>query len=608
MRCIKVTTLCFSLAALLVNPAWGQNELVPAIGKDTSKSADRISIDHADYMKRVLNETDITYMRGNVELSQDSIFMYCDSAVVIDKRQVFAFGNVLIQKGDSLEIYTDTLEYNSATRIAVLRGEVVLKHDDEQLWTTHLTFDLNRDLARYDKTAVLFNDSTQVSSKVGYYWVNADSFKLVDSVVVIGEHVTLLTDSMIYETALQRAVFIAKTRIYQDESRIYCEAGYYDVPDQNAEFRQNAEYHNDTQHAWADTITYLGADSLVTMRGNVRYEEEDRRITSDFMRYYESTGQTEIIGNAVFTDSLRDIQGEQIHYNRTTEQFKTLGRSTLKEGAQLLVADTIEFDQKSGMGNAWGHVIFRDTSANATIFCDNAYYTDEREYVKAFGKRRPLLKIEMDEDTLFLTSDTLVMQSVVEMPDTMTTDTFRTFDAFFDVRMHRGTMQGVCDSLTFHSKDSIFHMLGQPVLWSDTTQFIADTIDIQLRNEKIDKVWLNQNAIIISIVESAFYDQIKGKNMVARFVDDELHDLHVRGNAESIYYARDEEEAFIGVNKIASSEIYFTFENSGLNDIRFFGQPTGNMIPMREADHTGMRLEGFAWKEQVRPRKIEDLF
>ncbi|RLD18572.1 MAG: hypothetical protein DRI69_10150, partial [Bacteroidetes bacterium] len=64
---------------------------------------------HIDFADRLSGKTDDTvqyqFLSGNVELSQRGTFMYCDSAVVVNEKEVYAYGNVIIQKGDSLTIF-----------------------------------------------------------------------------------------------------------------------------------------------------------------------------------------------------------------------------------------------------------------------------------------------------------------------------------------------------------------------------------------------------------------------------------------------------------------------------------------------------------------------
>lgn len=569
-------------------------------------SADRVRIDHAD---TVIGETidahEFLYLKGDVELSQDSVYLYCDSARVIDKREVAAFGNIVIQKGDSLQVYADTLLYFADTRLADLKGQVALIHGTQQLWTTHLSYDMNLNVARYNVPAELIEGPTQLSSKQGVYWVDTEEALFIDSVVVIDEKFSMISDSLRYNASSQMARFIAPTWIFQDDAQVFCEAGFYDLHSKKAEFRQNAEYVSGDQRAWADVITYDGTTRDVKLIGQAHFVENERTATGDTIGYNEVSGDTRIAGNAEFQDATRHVRSEVINYNRTTEKLGTTGRGILTEGSQILAADTIDFDQKSGIGLVRGEVVMRDTAAQIIIESERAEFLREKGYIKAYGSRRPLLKSLVDADTMFVTADTLIS---FEVPDTVTGDTIRYMTAHHDVRIFRGTLQGLCDSLMFDGRDSIFTMYGDPVLWSDTTQFTADTIDLHLHDKALDKVVLRSNGLIISSVQEAFYNQIKGRRIVAEIEMNEIQQMWVSGNAESIYYAQDDEQAFLGVNRVASSEIYFSFQHSKLDQIKFTTKPSGTMTPMNQVDHQLMRLDGFIWREEVRPKELQDLF
>ena len=91
-------------------------------------------------------------------------------------------------------------------------------------------------------------------------------------------------------------------------------------------------------------------------------------------------------------------------------------------------------------------------------------------------------------------------------------------------------------------------------------------------------------------------------------VDGELDNLHVTGNAESVYYAQDDAGAFVGVNRLVASQIFFKFEQKQLAGIRLYSQPDGKLTPMGDIDHSTLRLEGFTWRDSIRPKTLEDLF
>lgn len=580
-------------------------EMAAQVQPDTA-TRDRVHIDHADVVIGTTERgQEVTLLRGNVELSQDSVYLYCDSARVVNRREVTAYGNVIIQKGDSLQVFADTLIYFADTRIADLTGEVVLIHGTQQIWTTHLRYDMKANVAHYDRPAELLDGNTQLASKRGVYDVDTEDAVFVDSVVVIDPEFSLLTDSLRYAAKERRAYFVAPTWIVQQDAQIYCETGFYDLATRKAEFGQNPRYVKDDQRARAEVIAYDGHTGDVILIQDAQFVDATREASGDTIIYNEKTGDTRITGNAEFRDQRRHVRSLVIMYNRITEKITTEGRSVIADGSQIIRAEHIDFDQATGIGYLRGDVVLHDTAAGTFLLAEFADINRDSGTLIAYGTLRPMLKSAVDADTLYITADTL---HTYEVRDTAAQDTVQYMRAYRDVRIFRNAMQGLCDSLTFDGRDSVFRMFGDPILWSDTTQFTADTIDLYMQGGQISRVVLLGNGLIISEVQAVFYNQIRGKRVVARVEYGGIRDMHVSGNAESIYYALDEAQAFLGVNRIASSEIFFTFEESKIQRIRFTTKPAGRMIPMKEADHDSMRLDGFRWRFAEKPKSLEDLF
>ena len=181
--------------------------------------------------------------------------------------------------------------------------------------------------------------------------------------------------------------------------------------------------------------------------------------------------------------------------------------------------------------------------------------------------------------------------------------------SFYDVRIFKSDFQGRCDSLIYNTTDSLFRLFRDPILWSDSaTQFKADTIYIQLANDEIDRVFLIGNAIIINESDGIFYNQIKGKFITAYFENSSVKKVKVEGNAETIYYAKDDADAYIGVDQSICSELMVYFKEGEVESIKFLKEPQSTLIPMRKADHEALRLKGFEWLIQLKPLSRDDLF
>src|SRR5690625_6630464 len=98
-------------------------------------------------------------------------------------------------------------------------------------------------------------------------------------------------------------------------------------------------------------------------------------------------------------------------------------------------------------------------------------------------------------------------------------------------------------------------LFGEPILWMDTTQLSGDTIFINIVEGAIHDVLIRGNAFIITSPDSVFFNQIKGRDIKAYFEEGKLVRTDVEGNAESIYFPLDEENAYIGRSEEHTSEL-----------------------------------------------------
>ncbi len=611
-----LTVFLFSL--FLANTGFAQKK----VAADTTKKSP-ILVDYSDVLEYI-TEGDETFqkLKGNVELRQDSVYMYTDTAVIVNQRDLIAQGNVIIQQSDSLNVFSDSLNYNADRRIADLYYNVVLVNKDQQLFTDSLKYDLNTKVAKYTTGALLTNDTTQLRSRRGEYFVKTSEAFFKDSVTIVNPDFELKADTLAFNTETQVATFLGPTIINQNGARIYCEAGFYDARKKIAEFRQNAQYVKEAegQIAVGDIIRYDGEKKITTLTGDAVFIDEEKTAKGDVIRYFEDTEVVMLDGNASYQDDKQFIVSDTIRYDSKKENFATVGRSRISDPPQILEANKVDYDSDLGLGIAVGDVVWQDTSAELTIICETAEYNRKTDFLKAVGGRndRPLLITKVEDDSLFMTADTLfAMRDTFALnewnrdtlrADTVAADTFRMLLAYEDVRIFKSNLQAVCDSLTYSDADSIFNFYKNPIIWSDTSQFIADTVNIELANGEIDRIFLKKNALMLNSPDEFFFNQIKGKQILVQFDSSEVSTMRVEGNAEAVYYATDEEDAYIGVNKTACSAMLVQFGGNEVETITFYQNPTGKLEPMRQADHEGLKLPGFRWEIKRRPDDIDALF
>ncbi|MDH3650390.1 MAG: hypothetical protein OEQ53_11945 [Saprospiraceae bacterium] len=571
------------------------------IQKDTTASS-LVIIDAADTIRAIRRDTSETMLLiGNVKLHQDSLFMECDSARKV-ANNLFAFGKVILQQWDSLNVFADTLTYFGNTKNAELLGSVILQNKDQKLYTESLSYNTDSKIAIYDEGALLTNDTTKLYSRRGTYYVNLDEIHFKDSIYIEGREFQLYADTLKFQTNLQLATFLGPTVIQLNkESRIYCERGYYDLANNQALFTQNAQYIKDNQEAVADTIYYNSEEETVTLMGHAELIEDSKLAQAETIVYDRESETMILDGAAFFQDSSRTVYSERMIYYVKEDKFVTHARANLVNPPQFLEADSIDFDNVNGFGIAVGNVIWTDTTADYKILCQEAEYTDSLSYIKAYGDR-PVMITTKEDDPLYLAADTLI--SFEKFNDK---DTSRVFDAFYSVAILKSNLQARCDSLTYSSEDSIFHLFRDPIIWSDTSQFTADTVRIKLVGSEIKRIFLDQNAFILNSTDEILFNQMKGKKIIAYFEESEINRIDISGNAQSIYYVLDDSGAYLGVNETLCSSMLLHFGQNEVTDIVFYKSPEATFHPIQTAKVEELKLEGFKWRGSERPQSVDDL-
>ncbi len=547
---------------------------------------------------------------GNVRITHDSVYMFCDTAVLVNGTNLEAKGDVSIIKNDTIRIFSDSLLYLSDSLMAYFVGNVVLEDGNQQLFTSFLQYDLEKDWAIYTDTALLIADDMEIKSKRGIFHLDENYVNFYEKVTIEGEDFDLLSDSLRYYTEIKRAIFLSPTIINQGEKKIYSEGGYYDIDDGDSEFFGNAQFVEGDQVSTADTIRTSDKENTTELIGNASFKSETEEGKADKIISKNDTDEIELLGNAYFENEENKVTGERIFFDQKSSDVRVSGRSFLSNPPMIIIADELDYRKDSGLAFADGNVFWKDTSANYEIICDHARYIDSTDYMKAYNDEgKPVLKNEIEEgDTLFLSGDTLISYTVTSWVDSMQVDTHRYFQAFENVELLNLEMQGVCDSLSYNGKDSLFILFGTPFMWSDSSQYTGDTIKMAMQDNKLKQVDLLGNGMIISTTDFEFFDQIKGKVVNAFFKSGEIDKMKVLGGSESVYYMKDDSDAYTGVNTTQCTDMDFYFDEGELLQTRYYKEPTSKLTPMGKANHEALKLSGFSWQIFRRPLTVKDLF
>jgi hypothetical protein len=177
------------------------------------------------------------------------------------------------------------------------------------------------------------------------------------------------------------------------------------------------------------------------------------------------------------------------------------------------------------------------------------------------------------------------------------------FEAFHHVKVYSDSLQASCDSLFYALSDSTIRLLSNPIIWSNNNQITGDTIYMFLNNRKPEQLLVFENAFAINRVDTTkYFNQLKGNKLTAWFEDGALVKMKTKGGAENIYFALDEEKKFVGINYSTAQSIEVNFENNEVSKVIFINQLNGKMSPLGQTKNEELKIKGFKWLEDLRPK------
>ena len=101
---------------------------------------------------------DMRRLLDSVIFKHNTTTMFCDSAWHYFKENKFeAFGNIHINKNDSLHLYGNHLDYIGNEGIALISGDIIIRDNTMTLWTDKLSYNLDNNIAYYNNGATIIN-------------------------------------------------------------------------------------------------------------------------------------------------------------------------------------------------------------------------------------------------------------------------------------------------------------------------------------------------------------------------------------------------------------------------------------------------------------------
>ena len=450
----------------------------------------------------------------------------------------------VILRQDSALMYCDSAYLNEAANTVYAYGNVHIHNSD--------TLNLYGDSLTYDG-----------NKKEARVWSNV---KLIDN------QTTLTTDTLIYDRKTQIARYDYWGKIVNDKNILISKHGYYHTDKKEFFFKNKVLLLNPDYTMRSDTLMYNTVTAVAYFYGPSYIVSKDKQ-------------------DSIYT--------ENGWYNTRKDIASFKERAKIFHEAQYLTGDSLYYERKIGFGQVFRHAVLFDSIQNMML---TGNYGEMHRNIGFAFMTDSAVAIMIDKKTsLHMHGD-----SVKAYFDTL--QNIKSVFAYYKVKFFRPDLQGMCDSLVWHSKDSAMVMYHDPVIWSAKNQLTADSIRLVMKKGVLDTMALYNTAFLISQDDTGKYNQIKGRDMSGYFKKNELFKIKVLGNAETVYWAREEDKTLIGIQKAFSSDMLIFIENNQIKTISYLGVTTGTIFPEKDISPYDLILKNFKWLESKRPRKREDIF
>jgi len=483
---------------------------------------------------------------------------------------------------------SETLSFDQ-DRIAdaqILRGDVVFRHEEALMYCDSAYFYENSNsLDAFGHVRFVQGDTLRGYGDKLFYDGNTKIARLRRHVRL--EHgladenpTILITDSLNYDRKANRAYYFTGGTIEDSLNTLTSVRGQYMPKTKQAVFSKNVELTNPRFVLTSDTLLYNTETRIadIVSPATILYEEET------------------------------DIHTSRGWYNTGNERSMLLDRSLVHHSdGKTMTGDTIYYDKHIGFGQVLGNMAMVDSAQRATLYGEYGEMWEEDS--RGYATDSALMVDWSDERHItYIHADTLYTEQLHYADSARQDSTYRRVRAYYGVRVWRDDMQMTCDSLVYLSSDSTIHLHIHPICWSENQQIAADSIVAFIIHGAVDHIIGYSNAICVMSDTLGVFNQMSGKEVTAYLEEGEVKLIDMSGNALTIYYPKEEDGEFIGMNTTESSFIRMYIEQQRIHHIRFTKETTGILYPMDQIPGGADKLALFFWADDIRPVDKDDVF
>jgi len=320
------------------------------------KASPFLNIDEEKYPGATILTSDDSQQ---VHINHNGVDMWCDRALHYKKRDfIEAYGNVIINQGDTINMNAKYVEYSGVTELAFASGEVVLTDPTSTITSDTLYFDRIKQQAYYrTKGKVVRDTSGTITSQIGRYYMTQKKYQFVQDVKLVNPEYVIDTERLDFYSETGHAYLFGPSTITGETSKIYCERGFYDTNNDTGYFIKRSRIDYDDRVVEGDSLYFDRKRSFASASNNIKITDtiNNAIIKGHYAEIYRDKDSA-FVTNRALAITVQENDSIYIHADKLMVTGKPENRITRAyynakwyKSDMSGKADSIHVNHKSGL-------------------------------------------------------------------------------------------------------------------------------------------------------------------------------------------------------------------------------------------------------------------
>lgn len=573
----------------------------------------------SDYLRYIANQK-LAYMRGNVIIADGKNNLKSENLTYDLGTKVGNYMDGGTLHNDSTTVYSKMGVYDVNSKDARFTGNVIIDDPEYKIRSEDLVYNTESKVTRFYAKSVVTRDSGKsiLETRSGTYDGKYGIAHFVGHSTIWNDGEYIEGDSLDYNKVTGHGLAIGNVICIDTahHSRLFC---------------GRAEYFHKRRVLWAiikPVLEQVNGKDTFYMRSDTFYSAP---MVKSELKVKNKKPKVIADSNVIKTDSTAVAEPDAADMKlRKREQQDTTATKTTKNAIDTpqkvfkpLGPFPYEYVDSAEIRDSLKRIrLAREDSIAAKLLKDKKNPHVNVNWIVPPNKYRIKdTATDRNRDTTKIAAIPVkkkpskrgIKSSNILVSDTSVADTTAPmyFVGWNHVLIFSDSMQGKCDSICYTRSDSMIRMIVKPISWAHASQITGDTILLQLDSSAMKSMYVPNNALVVSQSgppKAGLFNQVQGKTLTAWFKNNTITHILVTPESECIYYAKDESDAYMGVNQAKGDSMLVFFDDEKVTNIKLLHNTHQTVTPMEKVDIPNTKLSRFIWLIEDRPKTKEELF